>query len=73
MARIVEQQPPGTGERTEEIAPGLAESFVDDSQVRALREMEHFGDCLHGRARPLVTPEEMWTTQAIVAGLYTDS
>jgi len=35
--------------------------------------MEHFGDCLHGRARPLVTPEEMWTTQAIVAGLYADS
>ena len=59
--------------RTEEIAPGLAASFVDDNQVRALREMEHFRDCLFGMTSPLVTLEEMRTTQAIMENLYTGS
>lgn len=52
------------------VAPELAGPFRDDSQVRNRREVEHFLDCVIGRAAPLITPEEMWTDQAIVEGIY---
>lgn len=54
---------------TEEVAPGLAASFVD-SPARMERELLHFVDCARGRAQPLITPRQMWTVQAIVEGLY---
>ena len=38
--------------------------------TRIRREVFHFIDCALGRATPLVTPEEMWTDQAIVDGIY---
>ncbi len=57
-------------DRTEEIAPGLAGPFRDDSRVRNRRDVHHFLDCVLGEATPLVTPQEMWTDQAIVDGIY---
>ena len=57
-------------DRTEAVAPGLAGPFQDDSRVRNRREVEHFLDCVTGKATPLITPEEMWTDQAIVEGIY---
>ena len=55
---------------TEEVAPGVANSFHDDSRTRIRREVCHFIDCALGRATPLITPQEMWTDQAIVDGIY---
>ncbi len=55
---------------TEQVAPGVADSFRDDWNIRIRREVFHFIDCALGRATPLVTPEEMWTDQAIVDGIY---
>ena len=55
---------------TEQVAPGVADSFHDHSSNRLRREVFHFIDCALGRATPLVTPEEMWTDQAIVDGIY---
>ena len=55
---------------TEQVAPGVADSFRDDWNIRIRREVFHFIDCVLGRATPLVTPEEMWTDQAIVDGIY---
>ena len=56
---------------TEGVAPGVANSFHDHSSNRLRREVFHFIDCVLGRATPLITPEEMWTDQAIVDGIYT--
>ena len=55
---------------TEQVAPGIADSFHDDWQTRIRREVFHFIDCALGRTTPLITPEEMWTDQAIVDGIY---
>ena len=57
-------------DRTEEIAPGLAGSFVDDYRVRARREALHFIDCALGKATPIVSEEEMKADQAIMDGIY---
>jgi predicted dehydrogenase len=57
-------------DRTGEIAPGLAGPFRDDSRVRGQREVHHFLDCVLGEVPPLITPQEMWTDQAIVDGIY---
>ena len=57
-------------DRTEALAPNLAETFTDDSRVRTTREVHHFLDCVLGKAEPLITPQEMWTDQAIVDGIY---
>jgi predicted dehydrogenase len=57
-------------DRTEEIAPGLAGPFRDDSSVRNRREVRHFLDCVLGKDAPLITPQEMWTDQAITDGIY---
>ena len=56
---------------TEQIAPRLADSFHDHSGTRLRREVFHFIDCVLGRATPLIMPQEMWTDQAIVDGIYT--
>lgn len=55
---------------TEQVAPGIADSFHDDWHTRIRREVFHFIDCALGRATPLITPEEMWTDQAIIDGIY---
>ena len=55
---------------TEQVAPGVADSFHDHSGNRLRREAFHFIDCVLGRATSLITPEEMWTNQAIVDGIY---
>ena len=55
---------------TEQVAPGIADSFHDDWHIRIRREVFHFIDCALGRTTPLITPEEMWTDQAIVDGIY---
>ena len=55
---------------TEQVAPGVADSFHDHSSNRLRREVFHFIDCVLGRETPLITPEEMWTDQAIVDGIY---
>lgn len=55
---------------TEQVAPGVANTFRDHSSNRLRREVFHFIDCVLGRATPLITPEEMWTNQAIVDGIY---
>ena len=55
---------------TEQVAPGMSDSFHDDWYTRIRREVFHFIDCARGRATPLITPEEMWTDQAIVDGIY---
>ena len=55
---------------TEGVAPGVADSFHDDWHTRIRREVFHFIDCALGRATPLITPQEMWTDQAIVDGIY---
>ena len=63
----------GDGEyvdRTEEVAPGLAASFVDDYQIRVRQEAHHFIDCALGRATPIVSEAEMRTDQAIMDGIY---
>ena len=57
-------------DRTEEVAPGLAASFVD-SDVRVGHELRHFIEVARGREEPFVTPREMWTVQAILDALYT--
>ncbi|MBV7340205.1 Gfo/Idh/MocA family oxidoreductase [Chloroflexi bacterium TSY] len=57
-------------DQTEQVAPGLASSFHDDPLLRGRREVFHFIDCVLGRATPLITPQEMWTDQAIVDGIY---
>jgi predicted dehydrogenase len=57
-------------DRTEDIAPDLTKTFTDDNHVRTTREVHHFLDCVQGKASPLITPEEMWTDQAIVDGIY---
>ncbi|MSS73930.1 MAG: Gfo/Idh/MocA family oxidoreductase [Candidatus Latescibacteria bacterium] len=49
---------------------GLADAFQDDSSVRNRREVCHFLDCVLGEDTPLITPQEMWTDQAIVEGIY---
>jgi predicted dehydrogenase len=49
---------------------GLDSAFQDDSSVRNRREVRHFLDCIVGEATPLITPQEMWTDQAIVEGIY---
>ena len=58
---------------TEQVAPDIANSFHDDSRTRIRHEVFHFIDCALGRATPLITPQEMWTDQAIVDGIYTDA
>ena len=55
---------------TEGVAPGIADSFHDHSSNRLRREVFHFIDCALGQATPLITPQEMWTDQAIVDGIY---
>ena len=55
---------------TEQVAPGVASSFRDHSSNRLRREVFHFIDSVLGRTTPLVTPEEMWTNQAIVDAIY---
>jgi predicted dehydrogenase len=63
----------GDGEyldRTEEVAPGLAASFVDDYSVRVRREAHHFIDCVLGRATPIVSEAEMRADQVIQDGIY---
>ena len=55
---------------TEQFAPEVANSFHDHSSNRLRREVFHFIDCALGRATPLITPQEMWTDQAIVDGIY---
>ena len=59
-------------DRTEEVAPGLAASFVDDNRVRGRREVLHFIDCALGRTTPIVTEEEMRAGQTIMDGVYSD-
>ncbi len=59
-------------DKTEVVAPGLAASFRD-TEVRMQREIFHFIDCVLGRAKPLITAEEMWTDQAIMEGIYSGS
>ena len=63
----------GDGEyvdRTEEVAPGPAASFVDDYRIRVRQEAHHFIDCALGRATPIVSEAEMRTDQAIMDGIY---
>lgn len=60
-------------DRTEEVAPGLTATFFDDSSLRTRREVLHFIDCVRGRATPLITPQQMWTDQAIADGIYAGS
>ena len=55
---------------TEQVAPGVANSFHDHSSNRLRQEVFHFIDCVLGRTTPLITPQEMWTDQAIVDGIY---
>ena len=55
---------------TEQVAPGVANSCHDHSSNRLRHEVFHFIDCVLGRATPLITPQEMWTDQAIVDGIY---
>ena len=55
---------------TEQVAPGVADSFHDHSSNRLRREVFHFINCVLGRETPLIMPEEMWTDQAIVDGIY---
>ncbi|MSP11528.1 MAG: Gfo/Idh/MocA family oxidoreductase [Chloroflexi bacterium] len=57
-------------DKTELVAPGLADAFQDDSMLRTRQEVHHFIDCVLGRATPLITPTQMRTVQAIVEGLY---
>ena len=63
----------GDGEyvdRTEEVAPGLAASFVDDYPLRIRREAHHFIDCALGRVTSIVSEAEMRADQAIMDGIY---
>ena len=55
---------------TEDIAPGIAETFQDNPRVRTRTEALHFIDCALGKTSPLIAPQEMWTDQAIVDGIY---
>ena len=55
---------------TEQVAPGLAGAYRDDSSVRTRIEVHHFIDYALGRKSPLITPQEMWTDQAIVDAIY---
>ena len=55
---------------TEEVAPGIADTFEDNPRVRTRTEALHFIDCALGKTSPLITPKEMWTDQAIVDGIY---
>lgn len=57
-------------DRTEDIAPGLAETYQDEVRDRRKIETFHFIDCVLDRTSPLITPKEMWTDQAIVDGIY---
>lgn len=68
--RLLTWQDGDYADRTEEVAPGLAGPFRDDSSVRNRREVRHFLDCVLGKATPLITPQEMWTDQAVVEGIY---
>lgn len=68
--RLLSWRGGGYRDRTEEVVPGIAGSYRDDSGVRARHEVLHFIDCVLGRTTPLVTAQEMWTDQAIVDGIY---
>jgi hypothetical protein len=57
-------------DRSEEVGPGLARKFVDDSSLRARREVLHFIDCALGKATPIINEKEMRADQLIMDGIY---
>ena len=65
--RLMSWQDGDYADRTEAFRAG---PDGDNPTLRNRREAHHFVDCVLGRAKPLITPEEMWTDQAIVEGIY---